>query len=1020
MKSIVKSMKMWQKFSIVGAFVLLLFGLPFTLYLKTINAEVAFVTGERQGSESIPFAVKSMLFAQKHRGLHSSVLNGAKELISARDQAGQELSKAIDTLRYEMKNRPTLEAEDTVAKIHTHWQSLLTNREQLSAADSFAKHTEMIKEILLLVDKIADNSGLTFSPDGASYFLMLMTTDTILNLNENVAVARGLGASVLAKSTLTAQEKITLIGRQSQIKTSIEKNRATMNKLLAINNAYASDGEKLRSLELKTTAALQLMSDKIIDTDKLNFPASEYFQKLTEVIDGNIELELKLVNALNDRTTLLIEQSNLARIKTIGACLLLSSIVAFLMFYMIRTVIRQIGHEPGVVAEFANQVSRGNLHAEIELADKDDSSIAAALSMMVDNIRSRILDSEKAAAETLRIKIALDNSTTNVIIVDPDHSIIYINRSAVTMFTKAESAIRTQLANFNASKLMHSKIECIHPQPEQFNQLLANLTSSHQAQIKLGERSFTFAANPVINEQGQRLGSVVEWEDITERLAALEAEQQLAAENLRIRIALDGSATNVLIADNNRKIIYANRSVMEMLRKAESDIRLSLPNFSAERVVGSNIDQFHRDPAHQQHMLANFTSNHKAQINIGKRIFSLSANPVINERGERLGSVVEWLDRTDEVAVENEIAEMVENAVAGNFTIRLEEKGKTGFFAQLSRDFNRLMHTSDDGLNEVLRVLAALAQGDLTQSIQKDYQGTFGALKVASNETVNKLSQIVADVITATHALSNASEQVSATSQALSQAASEQAGSVEETSASIEEMAAGINQNAENAKITDGIAAKAAKDAAEGGSAVKQTVTAMKEIASKIGIVDDIAYQTNMLALNAAIEAARAGEHGKGFAVVAAEVRKLAERSQIAAKEIGDLAGNSVKTAERAGSLIDDIVPGIGRTSDLVQEIAAASQEQSAGVGQINGAMNQMNQITQQNASSSEQLAATAEEMTGQAEQLMSLIGFFHVGQDSAPAIKELRTSSNRPTKFNRHQTRVEGTGLSEPKFERF
>jgi methyl-accepting chemotaxis protein len=349
---------------------------------------------------------------------------------------------------------------------------------------------------------------------------------------------------------------------------------------------------------------------------------------------------------------------------------------------------------------------------------------------------------------------------------------------------------------------------------------------------------------------------------------------------------------------------------------------------------------------------------------------------------------VEWLDRTDEIAVEKEVAQIVEEASNGNFTSRLDPDGKTGFFVKLANDINQLMETSEDGLNEVLRVLAALAEGNLTQTIEKDYQGTFGALKDASNQTVEKLSSIVSDVITATDALMNASEQVSATSQSLSQAASEQAASVEETSASIEEMAAGINQNAENAKVTDGIAGKASKDAVDGGSAVKQTVQAMKEIASKIGIVDDIAYQTNMLALNAAIEAARAGVHGKGFAVVAAEVRKLAERSQVAAREIGELAVGSVSTAEHAGELIDDIVPGIGRTSDLIQEISAASQEQSIGVGQINTAMGQMNQITQQNASSSEELAATAEEMTSQAEQLRELVGFFQLAQDSGRSTK--------------------------------
>jgi methyl-accepting chemotaxis protein len=440
-------------------------------------------------------------------------------------------------------------------------------------------------------------------------------------------------------------------------------------------------------------------------------------------------------------------------------------------------------------------------------------------------------------------------------------------------------------------------------------------------------------------------------------------------------------------------------------------------------LIGQNIDVFHKNPSHQRNMLAALKTTYRTQIQVGNLYFGLIANPIIDANGERVGTVVEWADRTLEVNVEKEVGNIVEGAVMGNFESRLNEEGKTGFFAKLSKDINRLMETSEDGLNEVLRVLAALAQGDLTQTIDKDYSGTFGELKTASNETVDKLASIVMDVINATDALSNASEQVSATSQALSQAASEQAASVEETSASIEQMAAGINQNAENAKVTDGIAGKASKEAIEGGEAVKKTVSAMKEIASKIGIIDDIAYQTNMLALNAAIEAARAGEHGKGFAVVAAEVRKLAERSQVAAKEIGDLASGSVKMAERAGDLIDEIVPGIGRTSDLVQEIAAASQEQSAGVGQINTAMNQMNQITQTNASSSEELAATAEEMTSQAEQLLELVGFFQLEQKNSSKPRQPAFESKaekRSASTSRKNKHMPASSVDSSKFERF
>ena len=206
-------------------------------------------------------------------------------------------------------------------------------------------------------------------------------------------------------------------------------------------------------------------------------------------------------------------------------------------------------------------------------------------------------------------------------------------------------------------------------------------------------------------------------------------------------------------------------------------------------------------------------------------------------------------------------------------------------------------------------------------------------------------------------------------------------------------------------KVTDGIANKAAKDAADGGEAVRATVDAMKSIADKIGIIDDIAYQTNLLALNAAIEAARAGEHGKGFAVVAAEVRKLAERSQEAAKEIGDLAASSVSTAERAGRLLGEIVPSIQKTSELVQEIAAASSEQSQSVSQIAGSMGQLSRATQQNAAASEELASTSEELSGQAGQLKDSVAFFRLADDEPAAARHAgpeRRAPNSPPRSAR------------------
>ncbi len=282
-------------------------------------------------------------------------------------------------------------------------------------------------------------------------------------------------------------------------------------------------------------------------------------------------------------------------------------------------------------------------------------------------------------------------------------------------------------------------------------------------------------------------------------------------------------------------------------------------------------------------------------------------------------------------------------------------------------------------VNEALKMANRLAEGDLTVQVASGSKDELGMMLEAMGRMVDKLSTVISEVRSATDNLSSASEQVSATAQSLSQGSTEQAASVEQTSASVEQMTSSIAQNTENAKVTNQMATKASVEATDGGEAVEKTVEAMTQIAKKISIIDDIAYQTNLLALNAAIEAARAGEHGKGFAVVAAEVRKLAERSQEAAQEISEVAGSSVDLAERAGKLLHTIVPSITKTADLVQEIAAASQEQSAGVSQINGAMNQLSQLTQQNASASEQLAATSEEMSGQAQQLQETMSFFKV-----------------------------------------
>jgi methyl-accepting chemotaxis protein len=473
--------------------------------------------------------------------------------------------------------------------------------------------------------------------------------------------------------------------------------------------------------------------------------------------------------------------------------------------------------------------------------------------------------------------------------------------------------------------------------------------------------------------------------------------------NLRIRTALDVSRSNVMLADANYNIIYMNGTLQQMLREAEVEIRRAMPSFDSSKLMGMNMEAFHKSPA-----LDSLTGTYEARFAIGSQKFMIVATAVLDKDGKRNGTVIEWKNETVEKAVEEEVDGIVKAAIDGDFSRRIELQGKSGFMLNLSTAMNGLCGNVAETMTDFAELLAAMADGDLVRRITADYRGVFGKLKDDANRMADRLTETLSDIKSVGREVSNAAAEISASTTDLSQRTEEQAASLEQTSASMEQMSATVKKNAENAMQANKLTSGSRNVADKGGQVVAKAVDAMarieessRKISDIIGVIDEIARQTNLLALNAAVEAARAGDAGRGFAVVASEVRSLAQRSSQAAKDIKDLITNSssqvqegVGLVNQTGTSLTEILASIRQVADIVAEIASASQEQSTGIDQINKALNQMDEVTQQNSALVEENAASAKTLEHQSDTMNEKVAFFkldhgaesHTGKTPAPA----------------------------------
>ena len=498
-------------------------------------------------------------------------------------------------------------------------------------------------------------------------------------------------------------------------------------------------------------------------------------------------------------------------------------------------------------------------------------------------------------------------------------------------------------------------------------------------------------------------------EPLTRLASSLRARAQAAsleaAIQARLRIALDKSAANILVADNDGLIVYANDRMQSLLRSKAGDIRRARPGFDADRILGTSFDALHEWAARERESLAAQGAPRVLEARLGDLLVKMLVSALTGENGERLGTVSQWIDRTAEASTEAEIQIAVDAAARGDLSRRIRSEGKQGFFQTLSVQLNALLATNERVFADLQRALEALARGSLTERMSGDYQGTYEALKTHLNATTDKLVDVVERIQLAADLVTAGAREIAAGNQNLTNRTEQQAASLQQTSASMEEMTSAVKHTADSAAQANQLSTAARDLADKGGAVVGRAVASMhainessRRISEIIGAIEEIAFQTNLLALNAAVEAARAGEHGRGFAVVASEVRNLAVRSAQAARETKSLIEESVRNVtdgsrlvDESGRTLDEIVTSVKRATDLVGEISASSREQASGVDDVSQAIVAMDAMTQQNAALVQGSAASARALTEQAEALSELVAFFDLGPATrrrvAPAV---------------------------------